>query len=167
MANKKPAAGAASKDAIGLIKKDHGTVRELLSDLEETTARSAKKRIDLLERLALEVRVHAQIEEEIFYPAFHDAAKTKEDEKLFHEAAEEHAIVHEKLPVLESTDPATELFSARAKVMKDLIEHHAEEEEKEILPRAKELLGRDELVELGQRMQDRKEELLADAMSGR
>ncbi len=167
MANRKPAVRATSKDAIQLIKKDHATVRDLLSDLEETTARGAKKRTDLLEKIALEVRVHAQIEEEIFYPAFQDAAETKEDEKLFYEAAEEHAIVHEKLPVLESTDPGTELFSARAKVMKDLIEHHAEEEENEILPRMKELLSQEELVELGERMQERKEELQSEAMTRR
>jgi hemerythrin-like domain-containing protein len=150
----------ASKDAIALLRKDHDTVRKLLSELEQTTTRAAKKREALLMEIALEVEVHAAIEEEIFYPAFRERGQSGEDEKLFLEAAEEHALVHQSLPELQATDPGTELFSARAKVLKDLIEHHAEEEESELLPRAKELLSKAELVELGERLQTHKMELI-------
>jgi hemerythrin-like domain-containing protein len=148
-------------DAVSLLERDHEEVRELLGQLEGTTTRASAKRAELLERIALEVRVHAKIEEEIFYPAFRQAGRSGEDEKLFYEAREEHGLVHTTLPQIESTDPATELFGARAKVLKDLIEHHAEEEEDELFPRAKELLGRERLVELGERLRARKEELKA------
>jgi hemerythrin-like domain-containing protein len=144
------------KDAISLLEKDHDTVRKLLSELEETTSRGVRKRGELLEKIALEVEVHAAIEEEIFYPAFRRRAKTKEDEKLYLEAAEEHELVHRNLPELKNTDPATERFSARAKVLKDLIEHHAEEEENELLPRARELMSREEPEELGAKLEERK-----------
>lgn len=148
-------------NAIELLKADHKTVRELLSDLEETTDRGVKKREDLLAKISAEVQAHATIEEEIFYPAFHEAAETKEQTKLFFEATEEHALVHIVLPALEETDPSAEEFGAKAKVLKDLIEHHAEEEEEQMFPAAKRLLGREKLVELGAQMQARKEELLA------
>jgi hemerythrin-like domain-containing protein len=149
-------------DAIALLTSDHETVRELLSQLEETTDRGTKKRMDLLQKLGVEIRVHARIEEEIFYPAYKAATKSKEDAKLFFEAAEEHGLVDIVLPALEDTDPTTEPFGAKAKVLKDLIEHHAEEEESEMFPKAKKLLGKERLKELGAEMEARKEELTAE-----
>ena len=71
------------------------------------------------------------------------------------------ALGHARAELVE-TDPSTDEFSAKAKVLKELIEHHADEEEKEMFPRARELLGLDALRELGERMQARKEELMAD-----
>ena len=147
------------KDAIAILKQDHETVKSLLRQLEETTPRGVKSRQKLLEKIALEVQVHAAIEEEIFYPAFREKVENQEDEKLFLEAAEEHGLVHHELPELQDADPASALFSARAKVLKDLIEHHAEEEESELMPRAKELMTREELVELGRRLEERKAQL--------
>ena len=147
-------------NAISLLEKDHDTVRKLLSELEETTSRGVRKRSELLEKIALEVEVHAAIEEEVFYPAFRRRGKTKEDEKLFFEAAEEHKLVKGVLPELQKTDPGTEYFSARAKVLKDLIEHHAEEEESELLPRARELMSSEELEELGAKLAERKRALI-------
>ena len=157
--------GRKTKDAITLLEEDHATVRKLLSELEKAT-RSVKKREDLLTRIAQEVRVHAALEEEIFYPAFHAAVRTKEDGKLFYEATEEHGLVDLVLPALEETDPSTEEFAAKAKVLKDLIEHHAEEEEKEMLPRSRKLLGRERLVELGEELEQRKEELKGSVSLG-
>jgi hemerythrin-like domain-containing protein len=66
------------------------------------------------------------------------------------------------LPDLSTTDANSVEFAGRAKVLKDLIEHHAEEEEQEMFPRAKELLSEEELLELGSEMEERKEELLAE-----
>ena len=156
----------ADKDATKLLRKDHDTVRKLLGQLEATTSRGAKKRAALLLEIALEVEVHAAIEEEVFYPAFRERSETNEDEKLFLEAAEEHKLVHGALPELQSTDPRTGLFSARAKVLKDLIEHHAEEEEAELFPRARELFSKAELQELGGRLEERKTELIERYSSG-
>ena len=66
-------------NAIQLLKQDHKTVRELLSDLEATTRRASKRRIDLLSRLATEIDAHTKIEEEIFYPAFKEAGEKADD----------------------------------------------------------------------------------------
>jgi hemerythrin-like domain-containing protein len=153
---------AKAKDAIALLKQDHEKVRELLSRLEETSGRGAKSRTKLLEEVAREVRVHSQIEEEIFYPAFREAAESEEEEKLFFEATEEHHVVDLVLPELEDEDPASITFAAKAKVLKDLIEHHADEEEKEMFPAARKLLGRELLLELGEQLEQRKQELLEE-----
>ena len=156
----------ARQDAITLLKRDHRTVRELLGQLDETTTRALKKREELLAKIAQEVEIHAAIEEEIFYPAFRNKGSTHEDEKLFFEAEEEHKLVHTALPELRGTDPSSELFSARAKVLKDLIEHHAEEEEESLLPRARELMSREELESLGEKLEERKRELLEQGFVG-
>lgn len=109
-------------------------------------------------QVASEVKIHAQVEEEIFYPAFRAAAKKKDDMKMFFEAKEEHHVVDLIMPELSDTDSKEE-FAAKAKVLKELIEHHADEEEKEMFPRARKLLDRDELRELGERIEQRKSEL--------
>jgi hemerythrin-like domain-containing protein len=148
-----------TKNAIELLKSDHQTVRDLLKQLEQTTPRGEKTRRQLLERISKELRAHTTIEEEIFYPAFR-AAGDGDESKLFFEAKEEHRAVEELvLPDLEKTQVGSETFSGRAKVLKELVEHHADEEEEEMFPRAKKLLSREELLELGERMAERKKEL--------
>ena len=151
-------------NAIQLLKQDHKTVRELLSDLESTTKRGSKRRAELLARLAQEIDVHTRIEEEIFYPAFKQAGEKSDDAKLYFEAKEEHRAAGEMvLPDLLKTGPDSEEFGGRAKVLKEMIEHHAREEEREMFPRARELFSAAELRELGERMLERKQALLAGA----
>ena len=147
-------------DAIRLLKEDHARLRKLLSELESTTERGVKKRRELLAELGPFIRAHAKIEEEIFYPAYKRAAETREDSIPYFEAHEEHALVDVVLPELEATSPSSEVFGAKAKVLKDLIEHHADEEEEEMLPKARRLLGKEKLGELGAEMAQRKEQLL-------
>lgn len=150
-------------DAIQLLKKDHATVRGLLAELEATTVRAIKTRVELLARIDREIKLHAKIEEEIFYPAFKAAGEKGDDAKMFHEATEEHRAAGDLvLPDLLDTEPGSEKFSGRAKVLKELIEHHAKEEEKEMFPRAKQLLSTQELTALGEQMAVRKQELLAN-----
>jgi hemerythrin superfamily protein len=147
-------------NAIQLLKEDHKKVRKLLSELADTTPRGVKTRTELLAQIATELRVHTKIEEEIFYPALKAAAKTQEDQAMYFEALEEHRAAGELvLPDLENTDPGSDRFSGRAKVLKELIEHHADEEEKEMFPRARELMDKAQLEQLGERMAQRKAEL--------
>jgi hemerythrin-like domain-containing protein len=155
-------------DAITLLKDDHKLVRRLLEDLEKTTARGERKRRDLLSRIAANLKAHTTIEEEIFYPAFKEAGQKSDDDKMYFEALEEHRAAGDLvLPDLLNTEVTSEKFSGRAKVLKELVEHHADEEEKEMFPRAKKLLSRDELSELGERLRQRKAELLSQARASR
>src|SRR5215475_9110624 len=142
----------AEKDAITLLKVDHQKVRALLGELTESSERATTKREELLAEIERELKIHTTIEEQIFYPAFRDAAEKANDWKLYFEAVEEHHVVDTVLSELKSTDLASETFAAKAKVLKDLVEHHAEEEETEMFPRARKLLGREGLVRLGEEL---------------
>jgi hemerythrin-like domain-containing protein len=117
------------------------------------------ERKDLLAEIENEVTVHTKIEEEIFYPAYKDAVKTKSDSRLYFEALEEHHVVDLVMPEIKSTARDSEEFGAKAKVLKDLIEHHAEEEETQMFPKARKAMGAARLREVGQQLQKRKREL--------
>jgi hemerythrin-like domain-containing protein len=154
-----------AKTAIALLTADHEVVRELLTKLTATTSRAGKTRRELLERIAEEIRIHAAIEEELFYPALREAGGS-DAAKMFFEATEEHRAVEELvLPDLENTEVQSDQFSGRAKVLKELVEHHADEEEEEMFPMAKEVLGAKELRELGERMEERRKELKKNGVS--
>jgi hemerythrin superfamily protein len=148
-------------DAISLLTEDHRKVKKLLGELAETTSRAEKTRTELLTQIGRELRAHSKIEEEIFYPAFKNAGEKSDDDTMYFEALEEHRAAGELvLPDLEKTNVTSDQFGGRAKVLKELVEHHADEEEKEMFPRAKKLLDAAALAELGQQMQARKQELL-------
>ena len=155
----KPRMRSADTDAIALLKEDHKKVRGLLGRLEASSVRAAGRREELVQTIERELKIHSKIEEEIFYPAFREAAKKHDDKKLYHEAIEEHHVVDTVLAELKDAEPASEPFAAKAKVLKDLVEHHAEEEETEMFPRARKLMGREELVKLGARLAEAKSSL--------
>ncbi|HKR67182.1 MAG TPA: hemerythrin domain-containing protein [Thermoanaerobaculia bacterium] len=152
---KKPAPERKPADAVALLKQDHEKVRGLLSQFENATGARREK---LRGQIEQELKIHTTIEEEIFYPAYREASRKKDDKKLFFEAVEEHHVVDLVLP--EMNDGAdTEELKAKAKVLKDLVEHHADEEEKEMFPRARKLMSREELRALGEQLMMRKQEL--------
>lgn len=151
---------AVQPDAIALLKTDHKKVRALLETLDRTDAPA--RRTNLLRQIEVEVKAHATIEEEIFYPAFKRKAEESEQVEMFFEAKEEHGLVDIMLPKTKQSNPSSEQFAARAKVLKDLIVHHAKEEEKEMFKAAKQLFDRDELKALGAQMQRRKRELVRE-----
>jgi hemerythrin-like domain-containing protein len=153
------------KDAITLLTADHKKVRPLLGELEETSARAVDRRGELLQTIELELKVHAKIEEEIFYPAFQKAAEKQDDKKLYYEALEEHHVVDMVLPEIKKIDAGSDEFGAKAKVLKDLVEHHAEEEETEMFPRARKLMDREELLQLGQQMAEAKESMIGGILT--
>lgn len=139
-------------NAIDLLKADHEKVKAILTQLSESTDRAVKKRTDLLEKLEMEISIHTQLEEQILYPAF-KAAGGKEQEEMYYEAKEEHRTVDSLvLPDLKITDPSKPEFAGRVKVVKELLEHHIDEEETEMFPQAKKLLGKTKLDELGEQM---------------
>ena len=140
-------------NAIDLLKADHQTVKAILAQLSESTDKAIKKRTDLLDKLEMEISIHTKLEEEILYPAF-KAAGTKEQDVMYFEAKEEHRTVDSLvLPDLKQTDPGTPEFAGRVKVVKELLEHHIEEEETEMFPQAKKLLGKSRLDDLGEQME--------------
>jgi hemerythrin-like domain-containing protein len=140
-------------DAIALLKADHDKVKKMLEEGETTTERGVKTRTELLQTLKLEMVVHERIEEEIFYPALKEHPKARD---IVLEGYEEHHVVDEIMGELEATDVSDETWGAKFKVMKENIEHHIEEEEGEMFRNARQVFDRQELEDLGARMQELK-----------
>jgi len=144
-------------NAITMLKSDHATVKRLLRELDATTERAIKARESLVSQIEREIKMHSQIEEEVFYPAFKAKTENTDAEDLFYEAAEEHHVVDMVLPALKAANPKSHEFAAKAKVLKDLIEHHVREEETQMFARARQLFSDEQLRELGDLMQARKD----------
>jgi hemerythrin-like domain-containing protein len=143
-----------TQDATALLKADHELVSDLFAEYEE--ADSAKKKKQIAEQICNELTVHAQIEEEIFYPAVKQALKDKE---LIPEARVEHATLRSLITQVEDEEAGGEMFDAKIKVMKEYVKHHVKEEQNEIFPKAK---STDlDMLKLGAKLSARKEELLA------
>jgi hemerythrin superfamily protein len=138
---------------VALLRADHGRMRKLLDDLQ--SAKSPGRQISLIERVEDELKTHTALEEKFFYPAFLKHARSKEDRQMYHEALEEHHAVDVILPEVKTAPPGTAQFAARAKVLKELVEHHAGEEEKEMFPRARKIIGSKGLREIGQRIAEK------------
>ena len=144
-------------DPIELLKQDHQKVKQLFDEFEQTNNRRSQQRI--IRQALLELDVHAGIEEEIFYPAYQQAAHESEEEDIVLEAEEEHHVVHLLIGELRDMPEVDERTAAKFTVLAENVRHHIDEEEKEMLPAAKRLLGNDRLQELGVEMARRKREL--------
>jgi hemerythrin-like domain-containing protein len=140
-------------DALTLLKDDHQKMRKLLTELESTTERGVKTREELYSTIKGELMVHEAIEEEIFYPALKEHPKAKD---IVLEGYEEHHVVDVVMAELEGLPVDDESWGAKAKVMKENVEHHMEEEEGEMFSKARQVFDRQELEELGERMARRK-----------
>jgi len=113
-----------SQDAIALLKQDHRTVEELFEKFEKASGEGTKQK--LAEEICLDLSVHAQIEEEIFYPA----CEGKVDEDLLKESYVEHDGAKVLIAEIMNGGPSDEFYDAKVKVLKEEIEHHVEEEER-------------------------------------
>ncbi len=140
-------------NAITMLEEDHAKMRKLLDELESTTERGVKTRTELFATIKGELTVHEIIEEEIFYPELKAHPKAKE---IVLEGYEEHHVVDLVMKELEETPVEDESWGAKAKVMKENVEHHMEEEEGEMFKQARSVFDRAELEDLGERMAARK-----------
>ena len=147
-------------DAITLLKNDHRLVEKLFKEIEKGDGNREK----LFKELKNELDVHAQIEEQLFYPAVRDAKQTHE---IVLESFEEHKQVKMVLMDLEKADKNTEHWLAGLKVLMEDVQHHVGEEENELFPKVKDkVLSKEELDDLGKRMEAMKARELA-AVKGR
>ena len=145
----------APKDAITLLKADHREVEGWFAEFEKARADSRKS--DLAAKICTALKVHTQIEEEVFYPAFLEEV---EDRDLHHEAIVEHDGAKKLIAEIEASDPSDEFFDAKVKVLAEMIEHHVKEEEQRGGMFAQAKQSRLDLKALGQQLADRKAELM-------
>ena len=141
-------------NAIDLLEDDHRKVKKMLAEGEKTTERAEVTRSDLYATLRREMETHERIEEEIFYPALKAHPKARD---IVLEGLEEHHVVDEIMGELGETDVTDETWAAKFKVVKESIEHHIEEEEGEMFPKARQAFDKDELEALGAKMLELKQ----------
>ena len=149
----KPVATPKPREATALLRADHKHVSELFSAYEKT--RSTAKKKTLVAQICVELSVHAQVEEEIFYPAVQQALK---DRKLVPEATVEHATLKALVAQVEGIEPDGDMFDARVKVLSEYVKHHVKEEQNEMFPKAKNSML--DMMALGAQIATRKSELL-------
>lgn len=114
------------QDALAMLKADHQQVLALFADYEALSDRSKVSKKRLADRICTELRVHAELEEQLFYPAVRPQV---DDDDLMDEALVEHAAAKDLIAQIEELDPDDELYDARVKVLSEQIEHHVKEEE--------------------------------------
>ena len=135
-------------DAIAVLKADHRHVAELFDRFEGLGDRAHATRKRTLERIIEELSIHAGIEENVFYPAVR-ARFAERDESIVLEALEEHHVVKLLLRELESMDAQSERYAAKVTVLREIVDHHVEEEESELFKRVRDAFSRPELRDLG------------------
>jgi hemerythrin superfamily protein len=145
------------RKATALLKEDHQKVKKLFTTYDGLDDGEEDQKAGIFETIQKELEVHAQIEEEIFYPAV-QGSDDEEADHLIREANEEHRLVKQLLQELSSLTPGEEDFDAKFKVLKDNVLHHAEEEQDEVFP-IFDALPKDDRDEISERLMMRKREL--------
>ena len=141
-----------SNPTTALLKEDHERVKALFERFEEAKGRAAKIRI-VREALA-ELKVHAALEEELFYPA----VRKPVGKEIMNEADEEHHVAKLLIAELDAMDGTESHFDAKFQVLAENVRHHIEEEESEMLPKAEKV--KVDFEALAEKMRRRKERLV-------
>lgn len=142
--------------AIALLKKDHDTVKALFEEFEKAEKPAAKQKI--IAQALTELKIHAILEEEIFYPA----VRKHVGGKLMNEADEEHHVAKVLIAELDRGTVANSHRDAKFTVLSENVRHHIKEEENEMLPKAREM--KLDFEALGQQMLERKKKLLKNGI---
>ena len=158
-----PTTKRAEPDSCSLLDADHRNVKKMFKAYEELASSRAvsasQKKRDLANEICMELTIHAQIEEEIFYPALRQAIK---DTDLLDEAEVEHASAKDLIAQIQEATDVDDKFDAKVIVLGEYIDHHVREERNEIFVKARAARGLD-LVGMREQLEVRKEELMAEA----
>jgi hemerythrin superfamily protein len=152
--------------AIDMLEEQHRHVEQLFHEFGATDDPATRQRI--VGELVSSLRVHSEIEEQIFYPAVLE--KLPEMGEEIREDLEEHLVVARQLEDLEQADPGDERYASKVEVTAEIVTHHVEEEEGDLFPELRDALDESLFLELGQRMdvlsrqlRMSRDELLAEA----
>ena len=143
-------------DAIAVLKKDHQEAEALFKEFERTPKKQKSGRKRVVKKILKELSEHADLEEQIFYPAVQET--TKKDEPVF-EALEEHELLKKLMQDLEKMDPEQERFEAKVVVLISQVRAHVKEEERVLFPMVRRALKPPQLKDLGERIEEGKKAL--------
>ena len=153
--NRETKTQAASPSAFEQLEQDHRQVEEWFAEYDELKEDNRKG--DLAEKICVALKVHAQIEEEIFYPQAREATK---DNDLIDKAVVEHATVKNLIGEIEAMEVGEELYDAKMRVLGEMVKHHIKEEEEELFPELE--AAKMDLNAVGKEIAERKEELMSE-----
>ena len=145
-------------NVLKVIKKDHSAVQSLFNKFDKTGKSSHEKRLELFEQIRRELHIHSRAEEEIFYP-FIKALDGNSGRNLISEAAKEHKEIDELLTQISRLQPRDKNFDDKIETLFENVEHHIDEEEREIFQFAEENCSEQQLEDLGREVEDRKKAL--------
>jgi hypothetical protein len=149
--------GKGGQDAIALLLEDHKKVQKLFKQFDKLQEEDEQQKADIVRQVCAELTIHAQIEEEIFYPAVREAI---DDEDLMDEAEVEHTSAKELIAQLEGMQPGEELYDAKFTVLGEYVNHHIKEEQEEMFPKAKK--AKLDMQGLGGQLMQRKHEMMIE-----
>jgi hemerythrin superfamily protein len=144
-------------NVLKLLKKDHSTVRGLLTKFENTGRRSFERRHDIFDQVRRELLLHAKVEEQIFYPAL--KAVNGRGRKLVSQALNDHRDMEQLLRQVAKLEPEDQAFVDRMEALMEVVDNHVEEEEREIFRFAEENCPESQLEQMGREMENRKRTL--------
>lgn len=148
------------KDACALLDADHRAVKKLFQEYDSLLPSQSRtaiaRKAELAQEICSQLTVHAQIEEEIFYPALRAAIKETD---LLAEAEVEHQTAKDLIAQIEARGDEGEIFDAKVTVLGEYIDHHVKEERNEIFPKAR-AAKRLDLIAMRAELEQRKTELL-------
>lgn len=153
-----------ASDAIELLTNDHEQVKAMFEEYEDLAGDDSRgdEKLTLVQQICGELTVHAEIEEEILYPA---ARSALDDDDLVDEAIVEHGGIKDLIGELQAMEPLDDKYDAKVKVLQEYVEHHVKEEEDELFPKLKKASDFDQ-DDIGAQLADRKAELMAMARAG-
>lgn len=143
-------------DVFNLLKKDHKEVKQLFKKIEKSTDSAVKQREKTFQQIVSELERHMAVEEQLVYPRLKEIKSLKE---MIGEGFEEHHVAQQLVKDIQATAPDDERWKAKVSVLKEIIEHHVQEEEKEIFPKAQKALGKEESKELGKLVEQEKKRM--------
>ena len=145
---------------LQVLKKDHDEVKALLKQLANTGERAAKKRAQIFTKIKTELTAHSHAEERVFYQPLKEHEEAKDDAL---EGDVEHKLVERLMEEMAREPMGEETWTAKATVLKELVEHHVKEEEGEFFKKARKLFDKQTLEEMGAEMQAEKKKELQGA----
>lgn len=149
--------GTRAQHATTLLAEDHKAVKKLFKDFEKLKKQEGNDgdKEALVQQICMELSVHAQIEEELFYPAAREAL---DEADLLDEAAEEHAGIKNLVEELKTMKAGDEHYDAKVTVLSEYVDHHVKEEQDELFPKVKK--AELDTGDLGTQLKERKQELM-------
>jgi hemerythrin superfamily protein len=135
-------------NAIDVLKQDHDKVKQLFQRFESSDDESLHRR--LFEEIKTELQIHSHIEEAVFYPVVEE--KDDELNEMVQEAYDEHAEVNDLLVEIEDLNREGSDLRSKVIELKDIVEHHVQEEENEMFPKVRQAMGEEELSRMGEEL---------------